>query len=182
VKQPEDNDSRRAADGRPPEYVVVLSASDWVKEHFPAAGASLWDALHTGKDRHRDPEPDLVLNHDPAPEVSAMTLTINDTTMTSDQTPHTARPAPGRQHQWEVSWLPGQTVDRNTAITAMVLADTTASQDLHEGHRLWPHIQSWAGELGLTAPDAITRISQPPSDLNRQQEQPSRSPDREAAD
>ena len=59
VKQPEDSDSRRAADGRPPEYVVVLSASDWVKEHFPAAGANLWDALHTGKDRHRDPEPDL---------------------------------------------------------------------------------------------------------------------------
>jgi hypothetical protein len=59
VKQPEDSDSRRAADGRPPEYVVVLSASYWVKEHFPAAGANLWDALQTGKDRHRDPEPDL---------------------------------------------------------------------------------------------------------------------------
>ena len=111
-----------------------------------------------------------------------MALTINDTTMTSDRTAHTARPASGRQHQWEVSWLPGQTLDRNTAITAMVLADTTAEPDLHEGHRLWPHIQSWAGELGLTAPDAITRISQPPSDLNRQQEQPSRQPDREAAD
>ena len=44
---------------RPPEYVVVLAASDWVKEHFPAAGANLWDALHTGKERHHDPEPDL---------------------------------------------------------------------------------------------------------------------------
>jgi hypothetical protein len=39
--------------------VVVVSASDWVMEHFPAAGANLWDALHTGKDRHCDPEPDL---------------------------------------------------------------------------------------------------------------------------
>jgi hypothetical protein len=38
--------------------VVVVSASDWVKEHFPAAGANLWDAPHTGKDRH-NPEPDL---------------------------------------------------------------------------------------------------------------------------
>ena len=81
-----------------------------------------------------------------------------------------------------MSWLPGQTLDRNTAITAMVLADTTTDRDLHEGHRLWPHIQSWAEELGLTAPDAITRVSQPPGDLNRQQEQPSRQPDREAAD
>ena len=59
MKQPEDSDSRRAADGRSPEYAVVLNASNWVKEHFPAAGANLWDALHTGKDRHRDPEPDL---------------------------------------------------------------------------------------------------------------------------
>ena len=111
-----------------------------------------------------------------------MTLTINDTTMTSDQTPHTARQAPGLQHQWEVSWLPGQTLDRNTAITAMVLADITARHDLHEGHRLWPHIQSWAGELGLTAPDAIAQASQPPSDPNRHQEQTTRQPDREAAD
>jgi hypothetical protein len=101
-----------------------------------------------------------------------VTLTINDTNMTSDRTVHTARPAPGRQNQWEVSWLPGQPLDRNTAITAMVLADTTADQDLHEGHRLWPHIQGWAEELGLTAPDAITRISQPPADRNCEQELP----------
>jgi hypothetical protein len=59
VKQPEDSDPRGTAGHRPPEYVIVVNASDWVKEHFPAAGANLWDALHTGKDRHRDPEPDL---------------------------------------------------------------------------------------------------------------------------
>ena len=110
-----------------------------------------------------------------------MTLTINDTTMTSDQTAHTARRAPDR-NGWEVSWLPGQTLDRNAAITAMTLADTTAEPDLHEGHRLWPHIQGWAAELGLTAPDAIAKTSQPPSDPNRQHEQASRQPDREAAD
>ena len=111
-----------------------------------------------------------------------MAVTINDTTMTSDQTAHTARPAPGRQHEWEVSWLPGQALDRNTAITAMILADITAKQDLHEGHRLWPHIQGWAEELGLTAPDAIAQASEPPTDINRQQEQTAQQPDREAAD
>jgi hypothetical protein len=110
-----------------------------------------------------------------------VTLTINDTTMRSDQSAHTARHAPDRSG-WEVSWLPGQTLDRNTAITAMTLADTTAEPDLHEGHRLWPHIQSWAEELGLTAPDALARISQPRGDINRQQGQISRQPDREAAD
>ena len=111
-----------------------------------------------------------------------MALTINDTTMTSDHTPHTARQAPGRQHEWQVSWLPGQTLDRNTAITAMILADTTAETDLNEGHRLWPHMQAWAQELGLTAPDVIARVSEPPSDIDRQQEQASRQPEREAAD
>jgi hypothetical protein len=110
-----------------------------------------------------------------------VTLKIDDTAMTSDQTAHTARQSPGRGG-WEVSWLPGRLRGRNTAITAMILADTAAGQDLHRGHRLWPHIQGWAGELGLTAPDAIAQVSQPPKDVNRQQEQASRQPDREAAD
>ena len=110
-----------------------------------------------------------------------MTLRIDDTAMSSDQTAHTARQA-ASGHGWQVSWLPGQTLDRNTAITAMILADTTAENDLHEGHRLWPHIQSWAGELGLTAPDAIAQVSQPPADISCQQEQASRQSDREAAD
>ena len=110
-----------------------------------------------------------------------MTLTINDSSMTSDRTVHTARHAPDH-HGWEVSWLPGQTLDRNSAITAMILADTTADPDLHEGHRLWPHIQSWAQELGLTAPDAIARAAQPPDGIDRHQEPASPQSDREAAD
>jgi hypothetical protein len=58
IKQHQDSEpGPPRASRRPPEYVVVISASDWVKEHFPAAGANLWDALHTGHD-HRDPEPD----------------------------------------------------------------------------------------------------------------------------
>jgi len=57
MKQPDDRDPRRPpGDRRPPDYVIVVSASDWVREHFPAAGADLWDALHTGNDPHRDPD------------------------------------------------------------------------------------------------------------------------------
>ena len=110
-----------------------------------------------------------------------MTLTIHDTLMTSDQTAHSARHAPS-QHGWEVSWLPGQTLDRNTAITAMVLADITAEPGLREGHRLWPHIQSWAQELGLTAPDAIAQAAKPPDGIDHHQEPATRQPDHEAAD
>ena len=110
-----------------------------------------------------------------------MTLTIDDTTMTSDQTAHTARQAPSR-NGWEMSRLLGQTLDHNSAITAMILADITAEEDLHEGHRLWPHIQGWAEELGLTAPEAVAAASQPPSDISREHEQVDRQEDREAAD
>ena len=60
MKEPEDSDSRRTPGSRrPPEYWVVLAASDWVKEHFPAAAANLSDALRAGHDRHPDPDPDL---------------------------------------------------------------------------------------------------------------------------
>jgi hypothetical protein len=108
-----------------------------------------------------------------------MTLTITDHGMTSDHTPHTARPAPGQQHAWQVSWLPGRLLDRNSAITAMTLAETTAEEDLHEGHRLRPHIQGWAEELHLTAPDAITLASAPPERTTGREPAPS-PPDREA--
>jgi hypothetical protein len=58
----EHNDPRPAipAGRRPPDYVIVVAASQWAKDHFPAAAvANLDDALRTGHDRPRDPEPDL---------------------------------------------------------------------------------------------------------------------------
>ncbi len=110
-----------------------------------------------------------------------MTLTINDTTMTSDQTPHTARQA-RPQRGWEVSWLPGQILDRNAAITAMILANLAGEEDLHEGHKLWPHIQGWAAELGLTGPEAMAAASQPPGGIHHDQENAGGRLDREAAD
>jgi hypothetical protein len=88
-----------------------------------------------------------------------MTLTITDAAMTSDQTAHTARLALGHQHLWEASWLPGRALDRNSAITAMTLADVGSEADLDEQHHLRPFIQGWAAELGLTGSDAINRAS-----------------------
>jgi hypothetical protein len=108
-----------------------------------------------------------------------MTLTSTDTTMTSDQTAHTARQAPGRQHLWEVSWLPGQALNRNSAITAMTLADLASEADLNEQHHLWPFIQSWAAELGLTASDAISRASRPGT-FHQQHDRERERPDPEA--
>ena len=54
----ERNDPRPAipAGRRPPDYVIVVAASQWAKDHFPAATANLDDALCTGHDRPGDPE------------------------------------------------------------------------------------------------------------------------------
>jgi hypothetical protein len=108
-----------------------------------------------------------------------MTLTINDTTMTSDQTDHTARQAPGNEHLWEVSWLPGPALDRNSAITAIVLADQAGIHDLNEQHRLWPHMEGWAAEFGLTGSDAVNRVSQPGA-LGQEHDREGERPDPEA--
>jgi hypothetical protein len=108
-----------------------------------------------------------------------MTLTIYDAAMTSDQTAHTARLAPGSQHLWEVSWLPGRALDRNSAITAMTHADTASEPGLNERHQLWPFIQGWAAELGLSGPDAINRATQPASPRQRHDRESER-PDPEA--
>jgi hypothetical protein len=64
----------------------------------------------------------------------------------------------------------------------MILADTTADQHVREGHRLWPHIQGWAVELGLTGHDAVAAISQPPGDPIREREPGGGRLGREAAD
>ena len=55
TRQPHDSQPSRT----PPDYVIVVSASDWLQDRFPAAAASLAQALHAGQNCHREPEPDL---------------------------------------------------------------------------------------------------------------------------
>jgi hypothetical protein len=89
-------------------------------------------------------------------------LFINQTSMTGSRTMHRARRAPGADDKWEVSWLPGQHLSRTEAVTAMVLADTTAGQFVFERHWLWGHVQGWAEELGMSAPDALAQAAARP--------------------
>ena len=108
-----------------------------------------------------------------------MAVRILNYRMSSSRSRHTARLAPGKQYTWEVSWLPGRHLNRNEAITAMVLADTTANSSMHPGHRLWPHIEVWAAELGMSGPQALDRVASPPQWAGRQQktaEPPGRAP------
>jgi hypothetical protein len=87
-------------------------------------------------------------------------IRITDTFMSSPATPHTAR-ASGEG--WEVSWLPGRTLDRNEAITAMVIANVVGDRGVGLAEDpIWPHLDGWAGELGLSGADAVARASEPP--------------------
>lgn len=84
-----------------------------------------------------------------------MSLHITSERMTSDQTKHWAKPVTDDQYgQWWVSWRGGE-VTRNEAITAMTVAETIAQiqrdGELSVGHPLWPHVESWASELGMSA-------------------------------
>jgi hypothetical protein len=91
-----------------------------------------------------------------------MALRFTYDAITGDRTPHTARRTPGHEDTWEVSWLPGQSLDRTRAVTAMALAETNGARTPQPADRYWPHLETWAASLGLTARDAFARISQPP--------------------
>ena len=58
-----------------------------------------------------------------------MTLNIQDDSISGSRTAHTARLLPGDQQLWEVSWLPGQSMDRNHALAAMALADVVKDDE-----------------------------------------------------
>ena len=86
-------------------------------------------------------------------------IRITSTHMSSPDTPHTAT-ADG----WEVSWLPGRTLDRNQATTAMVIADIVGATGVPRADDpVWLHLDGWAAELGLTAPGAVARAAEPPT-------------------
>ena len=55
MKRPKESETSRVPGTRPPEYVIIVAASAWSKEHDPASRFNLWDALHPGK--HPEPEP-----------------------------------------------------------------------------------------------------------------------------
>jgi hypothetical protein len=60
TRQPDDSEPGR----RPPDYVIVVAASDWIKDRYPAA-ASLIHALQADQNRHREPEPEPDLEAEP---------------------------------------------------------------------------------------------------------------------
>jgi hypothetical protein len=94
-----------------------------------------------------------------------VTVNINRRDMTSDLTPHTARRAPAAGPQgWEVSWLPAdRRLNRDQAVTAMLLAEICEPTQPVDRNQMEPFIQGWSVELDLSADQAENRIAAPPA-------------------
>jgi hypothetical protein len=94
-----------------------------------------------------------------------MATRITDAAMTSNQTRHSAQAAPGGG--WAVTWLPGRTLTRDQAITAMVITEYVQAHadDLADSSsNSWLFIDGWAAELGITGPEAVAKSSLSPED------------------
>jgi hypothetical protein len=110
-----------------------------------------------------------------------MIITTCGATMTNDQDPGAAGQAPcGRG--WAVPWLPGRTLDRDTATTAMTFAGTVGAADLRLGRSPRPAVEGQAMASDLTGSDAIACESRPLPAAARQPGTPPRRQDQEAAD
>jgi len=81
-----------------------------------------------------------------------VTLKINDETLiTATGTKHIAL-ATG-DGMWRVSWLPGQELDRNAAVTAMTVAELAAAE--RPNPELDETIDALSAEIGICGSDAI---------------------------
>ena len=100
-----------------------------------------------------------------------MATRITDTEMTSDTARHKAElvklPSPLTGYSWHVTWLPGQHLTRDQAVTAMTIAEMVVERaDIlaDSSSKLWWHIDGWAEELGITGPHAVAEASLSPED------------------
>ena len=93
-----------------------------------------------------------------------MALTITDRIVRSADTAHTARRC---DDGWAVTWLPGRNLTRTQAVAAMEIAEAVGQIAADAGpgaydRWFWAYVDGSAAPLGLTGPDAVARVSEPP--------------------
>ena len=93
-----------------------------------------------------------------------MALTVTDRLVRSPDTRHTAS---RHRDTWHVSWLPGVSLTHAQAISAMLIAQAAGRGVGLSDDPLWPHIEEWAGELGMSGAAAVARASEPPPETAR---------------
>jgi hypothetical protein len=87
-----------------------------------------------------------------------MSIWFTDDAIQSDGTCHTAR---ALGDGWELSWLPGQILSRDQAISGMTIAETMGQDagELQADDGRWPLLNALAAELGLTGSDAADELA-----------------------
>lgn len=93
-----------------------------------------------------------------------MSTTITAVAMSSTTTPHSASYVP-ELGVWRVTWLPRRDLTRNQAVTAMTLAESVSTHQLHHDDPHWAVVDSLAAELGYTGPAAVGLIADHGADL-----------------
>lgn len=85
-----------------------------------------------------------------------MTLSISDTSITSDLSKHSAKLVDENNPEsgWEVSWMPDTTLSKQEATTAMLIADEVAKgRDDHSttnfSRARWALIRDWCREIDV---------------------------------
>jgi hypothetical protein len=81
-----------------------------------------------------------------------MTLTITSQVICGAGTRHVATSV--GDTGWAVTWLPGRTLTRSQAITAMLIGQAAAQAP--PAGRAWSHVDVWAAELRLTGSVAVS--------------------------
>ena len=59
MKRRKDSEPSRVPGTRPPEYVIVVAAADWVKERYPDSRFNLWTPYTPEKTLNPNPGPTL---------------------------------------------------------------------------------------------------------------------------
>jgi hypothetical protein len=89
-----------------------------------------------------------------------MSVQIGNTGMTSTITRHRAELDAEQPGLWRVSWL-SDLVDRNRAITALLVAEHVEAGADNPDHPDWHLVESFADELGLNAHELVARVNEP---------------------
>ena len=158
-----------------PVYAYVLWASDWAKEQNPANRANLYDALRAGTDpaptipyapagstarkyshpktgpRSRPRTSTTSGNHGTFTTGSATTRSNNTAGAISREHAHMSRPDQRRSRLRPGHRYPSVNGRWNS------LADAISRQYVDTGHSAWGHVEGWAAEPAMTAPEALAR-------------------------
>lgn len=87
-----------------------------------------------------------------------MTLQITDWSITSDVTPESAQRLPSLPGQWLLSWLPGELLTQEQALSGMIVDDILSDPSLVDDLAAIEMAALHCAELGIGLDEAVVRL------------------------